>query len=363
MPESADAADIRARIRQHRRRDAVTTLVGAWLTGGLFLDGWAHNNLPSLETFFTPWHALFYSGFAACAAWILYVALRDRIAGRSWRETVPPGYGLSLVGIVVFGVSGAGDLTWHTIFGIERGIAALLSPTHLGLIIGAFLVVTTPFRATVADGLIPRSGGWRQLGPAVASVTLAGLLLAFIFQNVAQFSQNQFVSLGVGQYIGGVVDVPDLANWHTDALVFAFLIDSLFLFGPWLMLARSYRPPRFSLLLMITAQVILLQAIRGFADPGLIIGAVASGLVAELLVVLVVPGPDDYRRLRVAAFLLPLVFWGVYLGLMAAHDHGLGVKPEIWGGAVLWSGLMLLALTTLATVTTQTPAGATLREV
>jgi hypothetical protein len=54
--------------------------------------------------------------------------------------------------------------------------------------------VTTPFRATVADGLIPRSGGWRQLGPAVASVTLAGLLLAFIFQNVAQFSQNQFVS-------------------------------------------------------------------------------------------------------------------------------------------------------------------------
>ena len=361
MPEAPDGVDIAATIRRHRRRDSVTAVVGAWLTGGLFLDGWAHNNLPSLETFFTPWHALFYSGFAACAAWILYVALRDRVSGRSWRETVPPGYALSLVGIFVFGISGIGDLTWHTIFGIERGIAALLSPTHLGLITGAFLVVTTPFRAAVADGLIPRSGGWRQLGPVVASVSLAGLLLAFIFQNVAQFSQNQFVSLGVGQYIGGVVDVPDLANWHTDALVFAFLIDSLFLFGPWLMLARSYRPPRFSLLLMITAQVILLQAIRGFADPGLIAGAVISGLVAELLVFLVVPGPDDYRRLRVAAFLLPLVFWGVYLGLMAAHDHGLGVKPEIWGGAVLWSGLMLLAVTTLASAVTPRPASAALR--
>jgi len=221
MPEGTDAAAVDATIRRHRRRDAVTAVVGAWLTGGLFLDGWAHNNLPSLETFFTPWHALFYSGFAACAAWILYVALRDRAPGRSWRETVPPGYGLSLVGIIVFAVSGAGDLTWHTIFGIERGIAALLSPTHLGLITGALLVVTTPFRAAVADGLIPRSGGWRQLGPVVASVSLAGLLLAFIFQNVAQFSQNQFVSLGVGQYIGGVAGVPDLANWHTDALVFA----------------------------------------------------------------------------------------------------------------------------------------------
>jgi len=36
--------------------------------------------------------------------------------------------------------------------------------------------------------------------------------------------------------------------------------------------------------------------------------------------------------------MLPIVFCGVYLGLMASHDHGLSVKPEIWGGAVLWSG-------------------------
>jgi len=227
-----------------------------------------------------------------------------------------------VAGIVVFGLSGIGDLTWHTIFGIERGIAALLSPTHLGLITGAFQVVTTPFRAALADGLIPRSGGWRLLGPAVASMSLAGLVLAFIFQNVAQFSQNQFVSLGIGRDIAGFPYIPGLVEWHTDALVFAFLIDSLFLFGPWLLLARSYRPPRFSLFLLIATQATLLQAIRGFADPGLIIAAVISGLVAEVLVTLLAPRPDDYRRLRLTAFLLPLVFWGMYLGLIAAHDHG-----------------------------------------
>jgi len=361
-PEAREAADAGSAIRRHRRRDAVTALVGTWLTGGLFLDGWAHNNLASLESFFTPWHAVFYSGFAACAAWILYVALRDRAPGRSWRETVPPGYGLAVAGITVFALSGIGDLTWHTIFGIERGIAALLSPTHLGLITGAFLVVTTPFRAAVADGLIPRSGGWRLLGPVVASMSLAGLVLAFIFQNVAQFSQNQFVSLGIGRDIAAFPHIPGLVEWHTDALVYAFLIDSLFLFGPWLILARSYRPPRFSLLLLITVQVILLQAIRGFSDPGLIAGALISGLVAEGLVFVLAPGPDAYRRLRLAAFLLPIVFWLVYLGLMASHDHGLGVKPEIWGGAVLWSGLMLLALTVLATATV-TSARTTLRDV
>jgi hypothetical protein len=45
--------------------DLVTALLCVWFTLGLFLDAWAHNNLPGLETFFTPWHAVFYSGFAS----------------------------------------------------------------------------------------------------------------------------------------------------------------------------------------------------------------------------------------------------------------------------------------------------------
>jgi hypothetical protein len=34
----------------------------------------------------------------------------------------------------------------------------------------------------------------------------------------------------------------------------------------------------------------------------------------------------------------------VYFGGIALHDHGLGWKAEIWGGALVWSGLTLLAL-------------------
>jgi hypothetical protein len=37
-----------------------------------------------------------------------------------------------------------GDLSWHLAFGIERDIAALLSPTHLGLFTGAFLTSAWP---------------------------------------------------------------------------------------------------------------------------------------------------------------------------------------------------------------------------
>ena len=50
--------------------------LGAWLIGGLYLDGWAHIHVPALETFFTPWHAVLYSGYIAGA-----VALAVTFAG------------------------------------------------------------------------------------------------------------------------------------------------------------------------------------------------------------------------------------------------------------------------------------------
>src|SRR5262245_42709808 len=105
--------------------DVVTLLVSLWLTAGLCLDAWAHNNVPQLETFFTPWHAVFYSGFVATAAWVLWIcraALRDP----RWDVAmVPVGYAASLVALGVFAISAAGDLIWHQVFGIEQSINIL----------------------------------------------------------------------------------------------------------------------------------------------------------------------------------------------------------------------------------------------
>ena len=72
------------------RVDAVTMLLGTWLLVGLVVDGWAHNNLQALETFFTPWHALFYSGFLATAGWTLAVAARGHQPGRPGLEGRAP---------------------------------------------------------------------------------------------------------------------------------------------------------------------------------------------------------------------------------------------------------------------------------
>jgi hypothetical protein len=36
--------------------------------------------------------------------------------------------------------------------------------------------------------------------------------------------------------------------------------------------------------------------------------------------------------------------WGVWFAGIAANDGGLGWEPELWGGALVWSGLAMLAL-------------------
>src|SRR6266508_3553037 len=143
----------------------VTVALSAWLIGGLFLDGWAHNTRPQLETFFTPWHAMFYSGYVAAAAWMGWSVWSRHHAGTAWRDAVPAGYGPAVAGLALFAVSGLGDMAWHLAFGIEQDVAALLSPTHLGLFTGGFLVVTAPLRSVWADPSLGRRAGLGALLP------------------------------------------------------------------------------------------------------------------------------------------------------------------------------------------------------
>src|SRR5579859_3029683 len=111
--------------------DLTMVALSSWFVGGIFLDGWAHNHIAQLETFFTIWHAVLYSGYMATAAFLLGSWLRHRVPGASWEQGLPAGYEASLVGAVIFAFGGVADMAWHLLFGIEASISALLSPTHL----------------------------------------------------------------------------------------------------------------------------------------------------------------------------------------------------------------------------------------
>ena len=59
------------------RRRLITVILASWLTLGGFVDGFAHRNLDTPETFFTPWHAVLYSGFLAVAFWLAWLVIRS----------------------------------------------------------------------------------------------------------------------------------------------------------------------------------------------------------------------------------------------------------------------------------------------
>jgi hypothetical protein len=324
------------------RRDLVTAGLSAWLLLGVFLDGWAHNTRPSLETFFTPWHAVFYSGFLALAGWILRVAWpRRQSAGGA---SAPVGYRLAVWGVVVFGLSGLGDMLWHLTFGIERELAALLSPTHLGLYLGALLMVTAPFRSAWADrGDSARR--WGLLLPASISLALAGCLTAFILQPFHPFAFN-FVSRRLAASI--LERYPHsffVTARNTEAGLAGFMLATVFLFGPVLVLLYRWRPPRGMVAAMLILQCVAMQGMRGFREPTLVLFGGLGAVAVETLIWILRPEGASLGRLRAFCAVGPPLFWGMYLGGMALRDGGLGWSPEVWGGALVWTGLTLLAPT------------------
>jgi len=116
----------KGQVASSTRFDWLMLIPCVWLLGGGYTDAWAHNHI-RLETFFTPWHAVLYSGLLAVLVFHVGALIINRLRGYAWRYSLPQGYWLSLVGIIGFVFGGVGDLIWHTLFGIELNIEGALS--------------------------------------------------------------------------------------------------------------------------------------------------------------------------------------------------------------------------------------------
>jgi hypothetical protein len=329
--QRAPADTLRGQPRVSWRVDAVTMLLGTWLLVGLVVDGWAHNNLQALETFFTPWHALFYSGFVATAGWVLATATRARQPERSGLAAFPAGYGLAVVGVVVFAVGGAGDMTWHSVFGIEQDVEALFSPTHLLLFAGMALILSTPLRAAWSDPAGPAAPGFRRFLPVLASAALVAVLVAFAFMYWAAFIQTTGADSYDPHLLDGVASV---------------LSTNLILLAPLLLLARRWRLP-FGTATTIYASVgVLMGAVDAYRLPAMVTAAVLAGLAVDGLLRLLGPVTGRLQRFWAAGALAPLVTWSVYFAVVAV-TAGIGWSAELWTGTIFWACLLGLTLSLL----------------
>jgi hypothetical protein len=319
---------LRGTRRLPKRQETVTLLLSTWLIVGLFVDGWAHVNLSDLETFFTPWHALFYSGFTACAAWIAWLVVRGQEQGRSLRDAIPAGYELAVLGLVVFAVGGAADFTWHTVFGVEADLDALFSPSHLALFMGIALIVSSPFRAAWGDPEETRPRLLTFLPPLLSLALLTSLVAFFLMEFSSFIDLSPTYSDNEQIWMGGIASA---------------LLTNLIIVVPALHLLRRWRLPFGSLTVLFTFVATIVNGLFAFEYAVLILPAFVGGLGADLLAARLRPAPDQPRSWRLFGFLLPLPLWAAYY-LVLQLGWGLAWPIEITTGVPIYNALITLLL-------------------
>jgi hypothetical protein len=343
----------------HHRFDWIYSILCGWLIIGLFLDGWAHNHIPQLETFFTPWHAVLYSGYLAVAAFLVLVLLEHHARGHAWERSLPPGYGASLIGAGLFLVGGVLDLLWHELFGIERSVEALLSPTHLLLATGGVLMVSGPLRATWHRKSSAPVLSWRLALPMLLSATYVFSVLTF-FTQFAHPLVNIWAASGA--YSTGNAEVSVFFNQARG--IASILLQTAILMGIVLFLLRRFSLPAGALTLVLGINAVLISFQHDhFA---LIPVAVLSGVAADALVARLRPSVARVRELRLFAFAVPLINYVLYF-LALRLGGGIGWSIHLWLGSAVMAGVVGLLLSYLVaplplptehTATVPTPATA-----
>ena len=316
------------------------TLVASslWLVIGLQLDAYAHTTTPDLETFWTPWHAVLYSGIAACGfalLWLLRSRLPKVITYRSLLRETPTALRLPVVGMAMLLIGGGIDTLWHNLFGIEKGLEIFTSPSHY-LIIGGMVLVAVGPALMLADSPV------RRLAACDAALVTVSALLAVLPLHI--YSRHASV---LGEPRLGTGDDP-METWSLDGqMLHGYFGSTVLLLLPILLIGRRWGLPLGMPTVLVALQASLLWLM--FGDPGtewLFVSVAITSAVVELLARMVANRLRDLSadaRWMLLGFVSPILLWGA---VFAVGSVVVGVG---WGPHVLSGVLTFAALTGLGT--------------
>jgi hypothetical protein len=257
------------------------------------------------------------------AAWLGAPAGTARAAARS---AIPAGYGLSVAGLFVFAAMGAADTAWHLAFGIEVNAEALLSPTHLGLGVGAGLIASGPVLAA-----------WMRYDePAAWPGFTAPLLSVMAIAGIAAFALH-VANLFVDPWPRFPYELTD-PTWYGPYIgVAAALVPVTVFMVPTLLLVSRWRDLPFGSLTLVVGGT--MAGLTFLHDQAALVGApVLGGFLADLALLVIRPGASRLR-LQLFAFVAPALVMSVYFvvlwatGPVAWSAHLIGGTVMLAGGA------------------------------
>jgi hypothetical protein len=309
--------------------DLIASLLALWFIVGLFVDGWAHNHGFTDNTFFTPWHAILYSGIGAAGLFLGLTQYRNVSKGYIWARALPLGYLPSLLGVILFFVAGGFDFLWHEVFGFEASIEILLSPAHLLLALSGLLIMSGPLRAAWARR--ERAPGWRGLFPAILALALILSAITFFLQFTNLFTDVDLLARRFPPGDRGLYSVAGIAG---------ILYPAVLSMGTLLFAMRRWKLPFGVVTFVLTlnaATMLVLHWRDTNAYWYILLAPIVGGLVGDFLLARYQQG-GGLIWLRAFGFGTPLVQMLSYFGILLASGG-------VWWRIHIWLGVSLFAAT------------------
>jgi hypothetical protein len=331
---------MRSPTRRSNTLDLAVAVCTFWISCGFFFDAWAHGHVP-LENFFTPYHAVFYSGMAALVFVLLAFGIRYGGFPRTYRYP--------MLGIPIFIAAGIGDLIWHHYLGVEEGVDALLSPTHQALGLGIFFIAGAPILSALQSRRRLRTLA-EQLPLILALATYIELLhfgTAYAFDpgagrvnappSTTVFTPDYLTALAIGYYKVG-----------TGVLVVLFQSTLMAGFALFAGTRFTLRPGAITLMYLL-GNVAAAAAFTN--DTPLLVSVLAmslvAGSIADIIVLRLKPSPERVVAYRLLGAAVPMAYFVTYF-IATEIAGGVWWNWNIVLGAIMWSGVMGFGLTLLS---------------
>ena len=317
--------------------DWAMAFAALWCSGGIMLDAYHHFHT-TVETFFEPAHGLLYAGllaayvFTGIAMWIFHRR------GYAWNRALPKGYETTIAGLMVFLAGGVLDLIKHTLWGFEQGFDALLSPTHLVIGAGVFLIIAGPVRSAFERDR-PTATLVGQLPMLLALASMMELMhwgLQFIFLSEAE---RMNAPLNPALYPHDTFTLLALLYYKQGIGLLAVTIQSLLVVGFALYAARRFRlAPGALTVLLLVGNLFIAAAHSNYVGQfaGVALASLCAGIYGDALRV---DGRRAPWRWSLFAFGVPAIYWTVLLAVLAATMGGLWWTPDVIAGSVIFAGL------------------------
>jgi len=320
-----------------RQFDLIAALLGFFFIAGLFVDGFAHNHGAVDESFFTPYHAVLYGSIACSGLFFAYHQFRNTGNGYAFMRALPRGYLLSFVGVIIFFIGGGLDLVWHTVFGFEAGIEALVSPSHLLLASSGFLIITGVLRASFARHKAGATLTLPDALPIIVAMLALLSLLTFFVQYADLFTQ-----------ILSLMPTYRINDTLVSAILFALFLGSLFRVAVVLFIGRRWRLPLGAYTAIFTINALLMLVLQWSDNRpyvGIVLAAVVGGVAADVLLTRYQPKGDP-MGFRLTAFFVPALTIGALFAILLS-TRGTWLTIPLWSGSIFTCGILGLFLSYL----------------